>query len=410
MSEIIVLGAGMVGVSTALALQARGHQVLLVDRGGIGRETSYGNAGMIQTEAVEPHPFPRDLARLRDIALKSTNDVNWHLGAMPVFAGPLLDYWRHSAPEAHARASGFYSQLVGRADQFHRPLIEASHSGHLIEHGGYRSIFRTRAAFDAALRQAQRVRDAWGVPFAAETPDQLAAAEPGLRPRLAGAIHHLGVLACRSPGGLTAAYGRLFLERGGRFVHGDAESLERHGHAWSVLTEDGLYRAESVVIALGPWSPRLTGRFGLQVPMLRKRGYHRHYAVADGPRAAMMDAERGTFIARMNQGLRLTTGAELTHEDGRIDMRQIHRSEASTRELFTLGRPVESEPWFGERPFIPDMLPVLGEIPDQPGLWVHFGHGHQGFTAGPASADLFVQAFEGADTPLIQALGTRRFR
>lgn len=409
MVQTIVLGAGMVGVSTALALQQRGDEVLLIDRNGIGRETSYGNAGAIQTEAVEPHAFPRSLSMLLRVALKRSPEVNWHLSAMPEHLRPLLSYWRNSSPAGHARATETYRQIVGEADKWHAPLIEAAGAGHLIERDGYRWVFRSGAAFAAARKEAERIERTHGVPFRAETGQELAEAEPGLLRKTAGALHYTAVWTCRGPGELTAAYGRLFESRGGTFAHGDAESLKQDGSGWSVLTRNGQQSAPRVVLALGPWSTRLTRRFGYRIPLFRKRGYHRHFTAEDGPRRSMLDVERGVFLARMTQGLRLTTGAEFTHMDAAADWRQIDQAEAATRELFRLGKPVEATPWVGHRPCLPDMLPVLGEAPRHPGLWFHFGHAHQGFTAGPASAHILAELMSGNPLPVTRALTPARF-
>jgi D-amino-acid dehydrogenase len=409
MTQTIVLGAGMVGVSTALALQERGDEVLLVDRNGVGRETSYGNAGAIQTEAVEPYAFPRSLSKLLSVALKRSPEVNWHLSAMPEHLRPLLSYWRNSSPAGHARATESYRQIVGEADKWHAPLIEAASAEHLIEYGGYRWVFRSGAAFDAACREAERIEHAHGVPFWAETGEELAEAEPGLLRQMAGALHYTAVWTCRSPGELTAAYGRLFEGRGGKFVHGDAQSLKQDGSGWSVVTRDGAQSAQRVVLALGPWSTRLTEQLGYRIPMFRKRGYHRHFPAEEGPLRSMLDVERGVFLARMAQGLRLTTGAEFTQMDAAVDWRQIDLAEATSRELFRLGKPVEATPWFGHRPCLPDMLPVLGEAPRHRGLWFHFGHAHQGFTAGPASAHILAELMSGNPLPVTRALTPARF-
>ena len=93
---VLVLGAGMVGTCTALHLARRGHAVTLVDRREPGRETSYGNAGIIQREAVEPYPFPRRMAKMVEVALKRGVDVNYHLSALPAVARHLAGYWQNS--------------------------------------------------------------------------------------------------------------------------------------------------------------------------------------------------------------------------------------------------------------------------------------------------------------------------
>ena len=96
--EILVLGAGMVGVSVAWHLQQRGHQVTLVDRREPGREASFGNAGLIQREAVFPYGFPRDLATLLRVLPNRETDIRYQISGMLNAAGPLFSYWRHSAP------------------------------------------------------------------------------------------------------------------------------------------------------------------------------------------------------------------------------------------------------------------------------------------------------------------------
>lgn len=409
MVDTIVLGAGMVGVATALALQARGDAVALIDRKGIGRETSFGNAGAIQTEAVEPYPFPRDPAMLAAIALRRSNAVHWHFHHLGRIARPLFDYWRNSAPVAYGRAAGVYQQIIAQADRHHAPLIEASGASGLIDRKGYTTIYRTEAAMGAALREAERVREHRGVGFEALDAAAIAAAEPALKIGLAGAIRYADVWTCRSPGGLTAAYGRLFAERGGIFRYGDAQSLRQSGSGWSVRTEEGTLEAARVVIALGPWSATLLERFGYRIPLFTKRGYHRHFAMEGGPSGPLFDVESATFMSPMDQGLRLTTGAEFTTQDARVDWRQIRASERAVRELFDIGPPVEDVPWFGHRPCLPDMLPVIGAAPDHPGMWFHFGHSHQGFTAGPATAQILADLMAGQTSTTGDALGPRRF-
>ena len=118
MRSVIVLGAGMVGVSTALQLQRRGWSVVLLDRKPPGRETSYGNAGFIQSEAVRPYPMPRDLATLAAIATGRANDVHYGVSWLPRHLGPLaavlVAFRAGSAPAAYREA---YARLIAQADE-----------------------------------------------------------------------------------------------------------------------------------------------------------------------------------------------------------------------------------------------------------------------------------------------------
>ena len=408
MTDALVIGAGMVGVATALALQARGRDVVLVDRREAGRETSYGNAGLIQAEAVEPYAFPLEPSAVFGIALKLTNDVNWHLTALPAYAGPLVRYLWHSTPAHHQAISQVYGPLIRRATADHEPLIEAAGAGNLITKDGFVQAYRTNESMDAGARDAEHVNKEFGVGMRLLSAKALAAEEPQLKRPMAGGVHWTEAWACSSPGSLVAAYLALFEKRGGTFATGDAASLEEAGAGWRVTTADGPVEASDAVVALGPWSQQCLARFGYAVPLFRKRGYHRHYAMATPLRRAFMDTASGVVCAPMQAGMRITTGAELAAFDAPATPRQLRRAERTVAELFDFGEPVEAEPWLGNRPCMPDMLPVVGKAPRHPGLWFHFGHGHQGFTLGPTTAALLAEDMSGEGVnPLAAKLAYR---
>ncbi|MDE2379821.1 FAD-binding oxidoreductase [Bradyrhizobium sp.] len=400
MRSAIVLGGGMVGVSSALHLQRRGWSVTLVDRKEPGRETSYGNAGIIQSEAVRPYPMPRDLATLFNVATGRTNDVRYRLASLPRHVAPLLRYWWHSAPKRHRRAIAAWARLIAHAAPEHDVLIREAHADNLVRRAGYRLLHRDAKAFEQAIATAEENRRDHGVQFRVLSGSELAKAEPLLRDDLPGAIHWLEPWTVSDPGGLVAAYAGLFERLGGRIVRGDARSLRQASAGWSIDTDEGRCDAACAVVALGPWSPDLLQRFGYRVPLVRKRGYHMHYQGGSSLDLPLVDTANGYAMAPMSKGLRITTGAELTSPDAPATPVQLAKAEAAARGLLDLGARVEPEPWFGTRPCTPDMLPVLGPAPRHPGLWLNFGHGHQGFTLGPATGRLLAEMMTG-ETPSI---------
>ncbi|MGD9946032.1 MAG: NAD(P)/FAD-dependent oxidoreductase, partial [Burkholderiaceae bacterium] len=283
MSDVLVLGAGMVGVCAALELVARGHSVVLVDRKAPGQETSYGNAGIIQREAVVPYAFPRDWTMLLRTALKRGSDVNYHAGALPGLLPRLARYWHASAPARHAAIARDYSRLIEHCLSEHAPLIEAAGAQDLVRREGYRVLFRTSATFDAAAMQARTLAADFGLRVELLDGAALARAEPGLQMPLAGAIHWLDPWTVSDPGALVARYAALFERRGGRLLRGDAASLRlQAGGGWRVQTAAGPVDARSVVIALGPWSGGVAASLGYRLPLFVKRGYHRHYTGGPG--------------------------------------------------------------------------------------------------------------------------------
>ncbi|WP_374414438.1 NAD(P)/FAD-dependent oxidoreductase [Novosphingobium colocasiae] len=403
-----MLGAGMVGTSAALALQARGYDVALIDRSAPGSETSHGNAGVIQGEAHEPYALPRDLATLWGIALKRDNAVDWDMRGLLRAAPSLLPYWYNSAPRRHRHISQVYSALVRRATSDHASLIAASGAGGLIRRHGYRLLFRDAAPFDLMARKAESWKARYNVGFSIEDGDVLAAAEPALRRRLAGAIRWHDAWTCSDPGGLVRAYAALFRKRGGEEVRAEIEGLDT-GPGWRVRTSVGVFEAEQIVVALGPWSPHLLEPLGYHFRMIRKRGYHMHFTPGGAlPNLPMIDAELSAVYAPMRAGLRICTGADLSVDRGEAMPRQLRRAHAAASELLDLGEPVEASAWRGLRPCMSDMLPVVGAAQQHHGLWFDFGHGHQGFTLGPTTGTLLAGLIAGDPDPAVRPLGPSR--
>jgi D-lysine oxidase len=113
-ADVLVLGAGMVGVSVALHLQKRGREVVLIDRRGAGEETSYGNAGMIQREALIPYTFPREFGTILSYAMNNRRDAVYHLSALPRLAPWLFRYWQNATPERIQRSARALRASDGR--------------------------------------------------------------------------------------------------------------------------------------------------------------------------------------------------------------------------------------------------------------------------------------------------------
>ncbi|WP_338021365.1 FAD-dependent oxidoreductase [Alloalcanivorax marinus] len=399
--DILVLGAGMVGVCVAWHLRRRGHRVTLVDRGAPGRETSFGNAGIIQREAVRPYRFPRDLPTLLRVLPNREIDIRYRPSGMAGAMGPLFHYWRHSAPQNYAHIVPAYAALITRSLETHDEMIRAADAGALIRQEGYLKVFRTGRALDSECHQAEQNAAGYGVTYQVLDHAALARKEPHLSEgRLAGAVHWTQPWTVTDPGALVAAYAEDFERRGGHFQRGTLETLSRTAQGWRAQVDGETLSADRVVLALGPWSTPWLARQGLQVPLFVKRGYHMHYGARDDARLNhwLMDAETGYLLAPMRAGIRLTTGAELARQEAPPNLQQLDAAEAAARRLFPLGDRLDPHPWMGARPCTPDMKPVIGPAPGLPGLWLAFGHGHQGFTLGPVTGKLIGQMMDGENT------------
>jgi len=272
-ADVIVLGAGMVGVSIAVHLQKRGKHVVLIDRRPPGEEASYGNGGLVQREAVFPHPFPRAFSELRRIAGNRSVDVYYHPSALPGLLKPLLGYWRNSAPARYATIAQHYSTLIVTCTAEHRELAAEAGSTELLRPVGFIRAYESGQPLEGDLVKAEAAKRDFGVNFAVLDPDALEKMEPHLRPGFAGALHWLDPYAVNDPHALTMSYVALFERLGGQFVLGDAATLQRSGADWRVSANNGAtVEAEDAVIALGISSDNATKRFGYAPPLFGKRG------------------------------------------------------------------------------------------------------------------------------------------
>lgn len=385
----------MVGSCTALQLALRGHSVALIDRRAPGGETSYGNAGIIQREAVEPYAFPRDWSAVLSAALKRGMDVDYHFRALPAVIPPLARYWHASAPARYAPVARDYSRLVEHCLTEHQALIAEAGADALVRKAGYRVCFRSQVAMDRMASNAAALQARYGIRHALLDGDALARAEPGLHTRLAGAVHWLDPWSVSDPGALVEHYARRFVALGGHLAEGDATTLAQVAGGWQVQTGSGPLTARHVVVALGPWAKTFTDTLGYRLPLFVKRGYHRHYQGGPGLRLPLIDAENGYVLAPMRRGIRVTTGAEFARIGAPSTPVQLAKAERAARALIDLPEPVESEPWLGNRPCTVDMKPIIGPAPRHPGMWFNVGHGHQGFTLGPVSGRLIADMIDG---------------
>ncbi|MFW3899587.1 NAD(P)/FAD-dependent oxidoreductase [Pseudomonas bharatica] len=390
--QTLVLGAGIVGVSTALHLQARGRQVVLIDRNEPGSGTSHGNAGLIQRSSVTPYAFPRDLKTLARYSLNRQSAVRYDWRYLPRVAPWLLRYWQQSAPAPLADATRAIQPLMQRCVSEHDPLIEAAGAQALVRTEGWIELYRDQSALAAATADAANLGP-YGLAFDLLDRQQLHAREPSLSQAAIGAIHWLDPKTVSNPGALVRAYARLFVQRGGQFIHGDARSLRQVEGGWQVSSQRGPIDAREVVIALGPQAAEVLKPLGYAIPLESKRGYHMHFQVRPGMplRHSICDVEAGFVIAPMDQGIRLTTGVEFAASEDPGNEIQLKRCEVIARSLFPLGERLDRQPWLGRRPCLPDMRPVIGPAPRHEGLWFNFGHAHHGLTLGPVTARLVAE-------------------
>ncbi|MET1411163.1 FAD-binding oxidoreductase [Roseibium sp. HPY-6] len=409
--DVVVLGAGIVGVSTAFHLKLLGLDVALLDRSHPGEEASFGNAGIVQCNGFVPHPIPLKPMQVLSILSGQSSAVSCDLKKIISLAPWLKQYHAASSGRGIEHYSRAIAPLRALAAQDHLDLARLSIAERYYRRGGWLHLYRSISSFreDEIERHYARVH---GVSYNELTSEETSALEPGLKPVHVKAVHWSESCSVSNPGAVVDAFWRGYIQEGGRSFRGDARKLQRQRGGWRIECERGSINARNAVVALGAWSMDLLKNLGEDFPLVAKRGYHMHFQPEPGATLSrpVVDLDHGFALTPTDNGIRLTTGVELTDRDAPANPNVIKRARRRATELFPLGKALQETPWLGSRPCLPDSLPVFGASYKTPGLWLNFGHAHDGFTLGPVTGRLLAEQIAGKDPGLdLTAFAPSRF-
>jgi D-amino-acid dehydrogenase len=383
-ADVVVLGAGIVGVSAAIAARQRGFSVTLVDRREPGSETSYGNAGILSSGSILPLNKPSLFKSLPAYLTNTHAALRFNPLWMIRNADWVVRFLANAAPsQVLPRAKALHG-LIGASLKLHREWIVKADAGHRIRETGWLKLWRSEA-IDTA-RQEHDFLASFGIKSDLLDRQAISALEPNIVPVYRCGLLHTQTASVDSPGGVVKAYARMFTSSGGELRQSEAKAIEPAPDGWRVVLADGVIAARHVVVALGPWSGDLLRTLGYRVPLAYERGYHQEFV--PNPQRNLQrpihDAEGSFLMTPMGNGIRITSGVELTDRDAPSSLAQLDMVVPMARGVIEFGAAV-GEPWRGSRPTLPDSLPMIGPAPRHAGLWLAFGNQHIGFTTGPAT-------------------------
>jgi D-amino-acid dehydrogenase len=396
--DVVVLGAGIVGVSAAFAARQRGLSVVLVDRREPGNETSYGNAGILSSGSIMPLNKPSLWNALPTYLTNRHAALRWD----PVWAIRNIDwvarFLANTAPSRlKPRATALHG-LIGASLKLHREWIVKADAAQRIRETGWLKAWRSDAI--TAAREEQAFLADYGIASELLGRQAISALEPNILPVYKVGLLHTQTASVDSPGEVVKAYARMFAGSGGEIRQSDVKAIVPDGEGWRVGLADAAISARHVVVALGPWSPDLLRPLGYRVPMAFERGYHREFKPnpARTLQRPIHDAEGSFLMTPMEQGIRVTSGVELIARDAPSSFAQLDAVVPAARSVVEFGEAV-GEPWRGARPTLPDSLPMIGPAPRHSGLWFAFGNQHIGFTTGPATGVAIAAMITGTQPP-----------
>ncbi|MTI06035.1 FAD-binding oxidoreductase [Roseibium denhamense] len=390
--DVLVLGAGIVGVSTAIYLRRFGLDVALIDRKHPGEEASFGNAGIIQRNGFVPPSMSPGLGTLLSTALGHSTAVQYSLPALIGLLPWLRRYFRASsgaAAEAYCRA---VAPLRALAVETHLELASSTNADRYYRRGGWLHLYRSGNSYRASEAERYYAR-IYGVSYDELSPGDLGLLEPGLKLKDLPTIHWPETRSVSNPGAVVDAFWRGFIQDGGAYFRADALKVQQQRGGWAVAGERASVFGRHAVVALGAWSTDFLKMQGETYPLAAKRGYHMHYRPKSGASLSrpVVDIDNGFVLTPTDNGIRLTTGVELASRDAPANPAIIKHVKRKAEELFPLGRALQDAPWMGSRPCLPDSLPIVGASQKTRGLWFNFGHGHDGFTLGPVTGKLLAE-------------------
>jgi D-amino-acid dehydrogenase len=407
--DVIVLGAGIVGVSAAYAARARGLSVILADRREPGSETSYGNAGILSSGSIMPLNQPSLWNALPKYLTNRHPALRWDPAWAVRNPDWVIRFLANAAPSRlRPRATALHG-LIGASLKLHREWIVKAGAAQRIRETGWLKAWRSDAV--AAAKAEQAFLAEYGIESRLLDRQDISALEPDILPVYKVGLLHTQTASVDSPGAVVKAYARMFVDAGGEIRQSGVEAISPDGDGWRVTLADGTISARHVVVALGPWSADLLRPLGYRVPLAFERGYHREFKPnpARSLQRPIHDAEGSFLMTPMEQGIRVTSGVELTARDAPSSFAQLDAVVPVARGVVEFGETV-GEPWRGARPTLPDSLPMIGRAPRHDGLWLAFGNQHIGFTTGPATGAAIAAMIGGVTPPFdVSAFSPSRY-
>lgn len=396
-ADVVIVGAGVIGVSCAFALQAAGRSVLVIDRKGVAGETSAGNAGAFAFSDIVPLATKGMLAKVPRWLADPLGPLTIPPRYLPRITPWLIRFWRAGWPdrvEASIRAQAEMMRISQAATDW---LAAEAGIGDKIKTIGSLELYESEAEFRASLPGWAK-REKEGIAFEHVRGAALAEQQPGLSGRFIAGTYVPEWRMVDDPYSYTSAVAAAAHERGARFALGTVMGL-RPGE----LTLEGGHKiaAKQVVLAGGAWSAALARQLGDRLPLETERGYNTTLpSDAIALRRQLIFGGHGFVVSPLASGIRVGGAVEL----GGLELEPNYaRADAMLKKAkaFLPGLKAEGgRQWMGYRPSFPDSLPAIGASSASADIVYAFGHGHLGLTQSAGTARLVAQLLN-RETPSI---------
>jgi len=409
--DIVVIGAGVVGISCARWLQRDGHRVRVLDPQSPGQGCSFGNAGVFAVDSFIPVATPQTLKSVPGMLLSPASPLRLCWRDLPRLTPWLMRFALQTRRTRVRAATETLAGLCAGAMDGYRVITEARPAADLMRHTGWATVFE-RAATAASARQAmeERERHGWQVRWLEGA--ELHARIPGVRRDAAAAAEMPDIWMCADPAGFVERLADDLRADGGAIEAERVESLRPNDSGVRVETPAGAIQADHVVVAAGVESERLAVGLGDRLGLAAERGYHAMLASGEGgPPMPIMSGEHKFVTTPMARGVRMAGTSEFARADRPADPRRVDVLLERGRHLFPGLRTGEYTSWLGSRSTTPDSVPVIGRSATTSAVTYACGHQHLGLTLAGVTGRLVADDLAGRDPGIdMQPLRPNRFR
>ena len=407
--EIAIIGAGVVGMATALRLAGEGREVLLIDPNEPGSGASFGNAGTIAEYACMPVGNPGVLRALPTLLLDPDSPFSLRWAALFQLAPWLIRFVRQSLPKATRANALALAGLLAEALPAWGEMVQEAGLQDLMRRNGCLYVYRRDSDFEPSAG-GRALRAELGVHQQLLSSEQVAALEPRLARFETRGLYFPDSINVSDPKAVMARLAAAAAARGAQFMRASVTGLAA-GAGGVRLSGPGLaVTAKKMVIAAGARSRPLAAQAGDRIPLDTERGYHLEFQTsAPLLNRPVCPVDLGFYMTPMDGRLRVAGTVELGGLKAPPNPRRLALLDRGVRQFFPdLGQP--SSQWLGFRPSLPDSRPVIGPSTKSSDVIYAFGHGHLGLTLAPITARWIAGFIAGRAIPSAADFAAARFR
>ena len=388
---VAIVGAGIVGVSTAIWLQRAGIPAVLIDRGGPAAGTSFGNAGVLASASVVPVTVPGLIGKAPKMALSKKQPLFLNWSYLPQMFPWLARYLSHCKPEQVQRIAKALGPILRNSLSDHQALAAGTGAEKYISPAEYVYVYKDRAHFESDsfgwdLRRENNFTWSEYEGEAFHQFDPVFSDQQGF----AASVHDHGRIS--DPGQYVKTLAEHFTKQGGRIIRETVDDFIQHqGRVIGVRAGGETIDCSTAVVATGAWSKALMKKLGCSIPLEAERGYHIElYEPSAVPKNPSMIAEGKFVMTPMDGRLRFAGVVEFGGLVAGASKAPIDFLKSYIHRVIPNLQWTETKEWLGHRPAPTDSVPVIGKVPKLEGAYVGFGHQHVGLTGGAITGQLIA--------------------